>query len=347
MLCARCSRCVAYCNVLSSSLRSCEYTPLDEVNRGMTRLTVERKSDELGQLPNTDKSVGVYLIRGTMGEMGNEWRAALHRSVHDHHHPSLRSRLPSMSEPRYSTGMPSGSSHKRTFDAINPDPETDTQHAGRSRRDSPVPSSSREEANRERNKRARNDSDSSYTSELDDILAADPLSPSSSGGSNSSYHSAQSTLPTAASPTLLDESEEDMHMLIDPAVPESHTRPTSPIDDRPTYFELFPGPPRQSQPIAPQSGSYEDIARSLERASAFDREIAPLRSSPAVLPTSSAQGAGPLPPVRLPPGLDDFFPDPYSTREDPLSNRAEGFGMFDGSWLPFERDNGSSSTPTA
>lgn len=260
----------------------------------------------------------------------------------------LCSPLASMSEPRYSTGVPSGSSsHKRTFDAINPDAETDRpdpQHAGR--RDSPVPSSSRAEASRERNKRARNDSDSSYTSEVDDILA-DSVSPSSSGSSNSSYHSAQSTLPTAASPTLLDESEEDMHMLIDPAISESHTRPTSPIDDRPTYFELFPSPPRQSQPAAPQPGPYEDIARSLERANAFDREIAPLRSSPAVLPTSSAQGAGPLPPVRLPPGLDDFFPDPYSSRDDPLSNRAEGFGMFDGSWLPFERDNGSCSTPTA
>lgn len=255
-----------------------------------------------------------------------------------------------MSEPRYSTGAPSGSSsHKRTFDAINPDAETDRpdpQHAGR--RDSPVPSSSRAEASRERNKRARNDSDSSYTSELDDILlsAADSASSSSSGSSNSSYHSAQSTLPTAASPTLLDESEEDMHMLLDTVVSESHTRPASPIDERPTYFELFPHP-RQSQPAAPQPGPYEDMARSLERASAFDREIAPLRSSPAVLPTSSAQGAGPLPPVRLPPGLDDFFPDPYSSRDDPLSSRAEGFGMFDGSWLPFERDNGSCSTPTA
>ncbi len=242
--------------------------------------------------------------------------------------------------------MPSGSSsHKRTFEEADTDRPA-PQHAGPSRRDSPVRSSNSAEASRERNKRARNDSDSSYTSELDDILlsAADSVS-SSSGSSNSSYHSAQSTLPTAASPTLLDENEEDMHMHIDPAVSESHTRPTSPLGSQPTYFELFPGPPRQNPPTAPQLGPYEDIARSLERASAFDREIAPLRSSPAVLPTSSAQGAGPLPPVRPPPGQDfSDFPDPYSARYDSLSTRAEGFGMFDASWLPFERDNGSCPT---
>ncbi|KAI0368498.1 hypothetical protein BV20DRAFT_1053900 [Pilatotrama ljubarskyi] len=231
-----------------------------------------------------------------------------------------------MAEPHRSSNIASGSSsHKRSYDAIGPEADsdqTDVQHPTRSRRDSPPRPASGGEGSRERSKRARPDSNSSYASEVDHILlpTADSVSPSSSGSSHSSYHSAHSTLPGVASPPLLDVVDEDM--LIDPVEPEPHA--TSPAGRIPSYIDTIlsvsprhsPAPSNPSR--APQRTSSEpfeeNFARFLERATAFDREIAQLRSSPANLPTSSSRSANPLPPVYPPPELEDDFviPDVYA-----------------------------------
>ncbi|KAI0354024.1 hypothetical protein OH77DRAFT_533720 [Trametes cingulata] len=232
-----------------------------------------------------------------------------------------------MAEPHRSSNTAlSSSSHKRSYDAIGPETEagqTDLQHPRRSRGDSPQRSPSSGEGSRERSKRARPDSGSSYTSEVDDILLSTTasVSPSSSSGSSqSSYHSAQSTLPGLVSPPLLDAAEDDM--LVDPVEPDP--RPASPVGGMSSFLDTVLPRPTRRIPAPPSASSVpqrtasepfeENFARFLERASAFDREIAQLRSSPAGLPTSSSRSAGPLPPLESPPGLDDDFliPDVYA-----------------------------------
>lgn len=234
-------------------------------------------------------------------------------------------RFPTMAEQVYSHNIASGSSsHKRSYDAMGPDGERggpSPQQAGRSHRDSPSRSATAAEDSRERNKRARNENDSTYTSELDDILlstTADSLSSSSSTSSQSSYHSAHSTLPAAPSPAPVEmEGILEEHMLVEQDMPDAHppSPVPSPMPRAPSHWDILSLAPRQSTvplrtgrtPPSTSTGPLEDaIAMSLERASAFDREIAPLRSSPAALPTSSsARNAGPIPPIRLPRGLDD------------------------------------------
>ncbi|KAI0780369.1 hypothetical protein BD413DRAFT_496600 [Trametes elegans] len=174
-------------------------------------------------------------------------------------------------------------SHKRSFDAIGSD---DGRGA------TPDASSTHAEGSRERNKRARNDSDSSYTSEVDDILLpGDSASPSSSS-SPSSYHSARSAFPPALPSPLNVEDARDDSMQVDPDVSEAN-------DILPVAESFFPLPqlhnpyPLSSTNAADaQTASYEEFTRSLERANAFDLEIAPLRMSPVDLSTSYPTSAG-------------------------------------------------------
>lgn len=170
--------------------------------------------------------------------------------------------------------------HKRTYDDIGPE---DGPGPSGSRRES-LGSSSAASGSRERNKRARNDTaDSAYASEVDDLLISSNTSDvSSSTSSHSSYHSARSTF-TAASPALLpvDEDADNEHSL--PELLSSLSPETSidvSMDDdlpfpRPASIAPAPTPP---QPERPDSG--EQLRRTLERAGAFEREIAALRHSP-------------------------------------------------------------------
>ncbi|KAI8973157.1 hypothetical protein BD414DRAFT_540051 [Trametes punicea] len=218
-----------------------------------------------------------------------------------------------MAEHNLSPSATSSSSHKRRYDAMGPEGNADRavlQTAHRSSGHSPTPSSSSAEGSRERNKRARNDmSDSSYASEIDDLLLSsnDSVSPSSDS-SQSSYHSAHSDLPAAASSTTLEDAEED-DMLVDPVLPEplipsTTVEPSSSFEDVPPLLmrQSPPPPPNAAAPRVPGpfAAVNDEFARFLERANAFDRAIAPLRISPAVRPASSSRGAGPLPPARSP-----------------------------------------------
>ncbi|KAI0325564.1 hypothetical protein GY45DRAFT_217660 [Cubamyces sp. BRFM 1775] len=224
----------------------------------------------------------------------------------------------------------SSSSHKRPYDALRPDGGIDRSNdygVGRSNVLSSASSHSSPEGSRERSKRARNDlSDSSYASEVDDLLlSGDSVSPSGSSSSQSSYHSALSVLPSSSS-THSNNAVEDDVMLVDPVLPE-------PIDPSSTVQPSFPlfldilsdvpstssSPTRRSSayPTAsitnssPGAGSHatadDTFSRSLERATVFDREIAPLRLSPVDIPPPAFRSNSFLSPPEISPELDDDF----------------------------------------
>ncbi|KAI0644102.1 hypothetical protein C8Q79DRAFT_1011900 [Trametes meyenii] len=272
-----------------------------------------------------------------------------------------------MAEPQLTpNASSSSSSHKRSYDAIGPEGGTnrsDVPPPGRSRRGSPTRSPSSAEGSRERNKRARNDRDSSYTSEVEDLLLStgNPVSPSSSGSSRSSYHSAHSTLPTVTSPSLHDAAEDGMlvdPVFAEPVLPEPRPPSSASAVEPPWAETVLPVPHRRS-PMSTSDAvtsretrfhTFDEFRRSLERVNAFDREIAPLRSSPTAVPTTTSRNTGPLPPVQLPPGLDDelqarspYVPDPAHAQfididfdEPPREVWASSThsGRANGSWHP-------------
>ncbi|KAI9066191.1 hypothetical protein FKP32DRAFT_1674141 [Trametes sanguinea] len=220
------------------------------------------------------------------------------------------------------SGSPSSSSNKRRFDAMGPDGDVElptvstVQNAGTSSSTVSSTRSSGVEARRERNKRARNDmSDSSYASEVDDLLTATvhSVSPSSSDSSQSSYHSAHSVIPTLQPSSLVESTEDEDDMLLDPVIPEPSASSTPPPP--PSFLENIPSLLTQSRssprPLSaadlresrPSTATADEFARSVERAVAFDRAIAPLRRSPAVRPASPSGSAGPLPSLH---SIDDF-----------------------------------------
>ncbi|KAI0700669.1 hypothetical protein C8T65DRAFT_657441 [Cerioporus squamosus] len=195
-----------------------------------------------------------------------------------------------MADPFCSFNMPSSSNnHKRTYDDITPELD-----AGRSApsgsRGEPDPSDDTD-TSRERSKRPRNDnSDSSYVSEVDDVLLPSntSVSSSSSGSSLSSYHSARSTL-TAASPPLLEVEEELEDDSTDPVADSSQSFP--PVSSFPTLdvsmedsmafvsrpLRISPPPP---VPSAAVPDSEEQFRRTMERVDEFDRQMSALRQSP-------------------------------------------------------------------
>ncbi len=194
---------------------------------------------------------------------------------------------PVMADPFCSLDVPpTSNTHKRTYDHIAP--ELDAGRPAPSRE--PTDSSDDASTSRERSKRPRNDtSDSSYASEVDDILLPSntSVSSSSSGSSLSSYHSARSTL-TAASPPLLEVEEElmdDVDHPSDPVADSSQSFPavsSFPTLDMSMDDSSFASRPLQTSPPprAPVPDNEEQFRRTMERVDAFDREIAALRQSP-------------------------------------------------------------------
>ena len=203
-----------------------------------------------------------------------------------------------MAEPYFSSNL----THKRTYDDTQDGPGPSG-----SRRDS-VGSSTSPSGSRERNKRARNDSDSAYASEVDDILISSntSVSSSTSGSSNSSYHSARSTL-SAPSPSLLpvDEDARDEPSALDDSL--SSLSAEAGIDiSMEDSFPFIPPPasvPTLASASQPQQhpDSAEELRRDLERARAFDREMAALRQSPSRPPQTGSWEPWT---AQLPPSLD-------------------------------------------
>ncbi|PIL27191.1 hypothetical protein GSI_10334 [Ganoderma sinense ZZ0214-1] len=196
-----------------------------------------------------------------------------------------------MADPFYTPNIPSVSStHKRSYDAMEPDLEG--RPVGTSRRNPSLASSSSPSGSRERNKRPRNNSES----EVDDILVSSGASMSSSGSSTSSvesYHSARSSF-TDISPPLLptDEASAGQLPLLD--VPttllEQPEEADVPMEDV-SMDEVLSFVTRQ-EPVAPPSAPTpppapdrnEEIRRAMERVDAFEREMSVLRQSPANRP---------------------------------------------------------------
>lgn len=173
------------------------------------------------------------------------------------------------------------STHKRSFDDM--DPELGGRPVGSSRRDSSAGSSSSPGSSRERSKRPRNDSES----EVDEILVSSNTSLSSSGSSSSSLDSFQSARSSFVdiSPPLLptDEPSEGELLSLDdpPTLLGPVDAPDAPMDDILSFVSRQdPIPPldvhSDSQPVDLDA----EITRTMERADAFDREIAVLRQSP-------------------------------------------------------------------
>ncbi|KAI0654982.1 hypothetical protein C8Q70DRAFT_1057918 [Cubamyces menziesii] len=221
------------------------------------------------------------------------------------------------------------SSHKRPYDALRPDAGIDrsSDHSiGRSSGLSLTSSHNSPEGSRERSKRARNDlSDSSYTSEVDDLLlSGDSVSPSSS--SQSSYHSALSVLPSSSSMLPNDAAEDDI-MLVDPVTSQPIDPPSTVQPSFPLFLDVLSNvssasnsPARRSSMYPAASTAYgspgaeshavteDTFSRSLERVTAFDREIAPLRLSPVSIPSPALRSDSFLPLIEVPPEMDDDFP---------------------------------------
>ncbi|RPD79483.1 hypothetical protein L226DRAFT_250745 [Lentinus tigrinus ALCF2SS1-7] len=189
-----------------------------------------------------------------------------------------------MADPFYTLNMPSASNaHKRSYDDIAPEPDAGGSAPSGSRGES-IDSPDDTSNSRERNKRPRNETtDSSYTSEVEDILLPSNTSVSSSS-SGSSYHSARSAF-TAASPPLLEVEEvlED-----DPSDPVLHSPEPFASDSLPPTWEdtlsMMSGPIQISSPPparpAEVPDSEEQFRRTMERVDAFDREMSALRQSP-------------------------------------------------------------------
>ncbi|KAI0746440.1 hypothetical protein C8Q80DRAFT_1354652, partial [Daedaleopsis nitida] len=198
--------------------------------------------------------------------------------------PPHRARVLAMSEPYASSSV----AHKRTYDDLG---REDAPGPSGSRTDPSSSSSSSTDpsTNRDRNKRARNDLDSEFASEIEDILLSSNNSVSSSS-SGSSYHSARSTLSAVTSPLRLpvvEPIDEDPPSIDVPPArysPRPFTSIDVSMDD--TIFSITPphSPPRLPIPSPTTRHTHTDAAdqlrRAMERATAFDREISALRQSP-------------------------------------------------------------------
>lgn len=202
-----------------------------------------------------------------------------------------------MADPFYSLNMSSTSNtHKRTYDDIAPELAAGPSAPSGSNRDS-IDSSDDSSTSRERSKRPRNEhNDSTYASEVEDILLPSntSVSSSSSGSSLSSYHTARSTF-TAVSPPVLEVEEEPEDDTSDriAQTPESYADvPVFPTLDvsmedvlsfvsRPVQTSSPPPPlpplppPRSTQVL----DSEEQFRRNMARVDAFDREMSALRQS--------------------------------------------------------------------
>ncbi|KAH9896544.1 hypothetical protein C8Q73DRAFT_414766 [Cubamyces lactineus] len=236
-----------------------------------------------------------------------------------------------MADSRHSeTSSSSSSSHKRPYDALRPDGSIDRSTDYSIRRSgglSPAGSHTSPEGSRERSKRARNDlSDSSYASEVDDLLLpGDSVSPSGSSSSQSSYHSALSALPSSST-TLSHDATEDDAMLVDPIAPDTNGPSSTTQPSFPLFLDVLSDVPSNPNSSTRRSSVYptastthtssgagshvaaeDTFSRSIERATAFDREIAPLRLSPVDIPSPSLRSNSFLPPVEIPAELDDDF----------------------------------------
>lgn len=196
-----------------------------------------------------------------------------------------------MADPFYTPDIPSVSStHKRSYDAM--DPDLDGRSVGTSRRNPSLGSPSSPSGSRERNKRPRNNSES----EVDDVLVSSNASMSSSGSSTSSvesYHSARSSFTDVSPPLLpVDEpSAGQLPLLDDPsALPEETEEVDTPVEDVAmadvlsfvAHQDPVVPPPAPTPPPPPDRN--EEMRRALERANAFEREMSALRQSPAHRP---------------------------------------------------------------
>ncbi|KAI1787189.1 hypothetical protein LXA43DRAFT_720705 [Ganoderma leucocontextum] len=192
-----------------------------------------------------------------------------------------------MADPFYTPNIPPVSStHKRSYDAM--DPELDGRPAGTTRRNPSLASSSSSSGSRERNKRPRNNSES----EVDDILVSSSTSMSSSGSSSSSsiesYHSARSSF-TDISPPLLPADEASVGQLPLMDVPatlleqiEEADVPMADVsmDDVLSFVtrqDPIAPPPALAPP--PATDPNEEMRRAMERVDAFEREMSVLRQS--------------------------------------------------------------------
>ena len=191
---------------------------------------------------------------------------------------------PAMADALYSSATPSSSSHKRSYADIAPDLDSDQPSPSGSQSSSSRGPSSSSASGNDRTKRARSDNRSTYAHEVEDILlpADTSFSSSASNSSLSSYHSARSTF-SSSSPSIRPVAESPGD---DIAPFDSFDRDPLPEPPAPTALPFVPqAPPIPSPsppPISHQASHNGDVEfrMSMERAGAFDREMAALRHSP-------------------------------------------------------------------